>query len=61
MKYDIYDTNYKINKSNKDQFIMVIDDDFKLAKMLIHKKDLDILLDNAYKNLMKSKLKLVKK
>ncbi len=61
MKYDIYDTNYKINKSNKDQFIMVIDDDFKFGKMLIHKKDLDILLDNAYKNLMKSKLKLVKK
>ena len=61
MKYDIYDNNYKINKSNKDQFIMVIDDDFKFGKMLIHKKDLDILLDNAYKNLMKSKLKLVKK
>ena len=61
MKYDIYDTNYKINKSNKDQFIMVIDDDFKFGKMLIHKKDLNILLDNAYKNLMKSKLKLVKK
>ena len=61
MKYDIYDTNYNINKSNKDQFIMVIDDDFKFGKMLIHKKDLDILLDNAYKNLMKSKLKLVKK
>ena len=40
---------------------MVIDDDFKFGKMLIHKKDLDILLDNAYKNLMKSKLKLVKK
>ena len=47
MKYDIYDNNYKINKSNKDQFIMITDKDFKYGKMLIHKKDLNILLDNA--------------
>ena len=44
MKYSVYNKNYKINHSNKNDFII-----------------LDILLDNAYKKVMKSKLKLVKK
>ena len=35
--------------------------DIKHGKMIIHKKDLDVLLDNAFKKVMKSKLKLVKK
>ena len=61
MKYSIYNKNYKINHSNKNDFIMAIDKDIKHGKILIHKKDLDVLLDNAFKSLMKSKLKLVKK
>ena len=59
MKYSIYNKNYKINHSNKNDFIIL---DILLDNaLLIHKKDLDILLDNAYKKVMKSKLKLVKK
>tara|TARA_R100000995_G_scaffold72955_1_gene41731 strand:- start:31 stop:216 length:186 start_codon:yes stop_codon:yes gene_type:complete len=61
MNYSVYNKNYKINHSNKHEFIMAIDKDIKHGKILIHKKDLDVLLDNAFKSLMKSKLKLVKK
>ena len=61
MKYGVYNNNYKINRKNKNDFIMLIDENIKHGKILIHKKDLDIILNNAFKNLMKSKLKLVKK
>ena len=61
MKYGVYNNNYKINSKNKNDFIMLIDKDINHGKMIIHKKDLDIILNNAFKNLMKSKLKLVKK
>ena len=40
---------------------MLLDKDIKHGKMIIHKKDLDIVLNNAFKKVMKSKLKLVKK
>ena len=61
MKYGVYNNNYKINRKNKNDFIMLINKDIKHGKMIIHKKDLDIVLNNAFKSLMKSKLKLVKK
>ena len=61
MKYGVYNNNYKINSKNKNDFIMLINKDIKHGKMIIHKKDLDIVLNNAFKKVMKSKLKLVKK
>ena len=58
MKYGVYNNNYKINRKNINDFIMVLDKDIKHGKMIIHKKDLDNILDNAFKKVMKSKLRI---
>ena len=47
--------------NNKNKYITLIDKDLINGKITISKKALDIMLDKAYKSVMRKKLKLVKK
>ena len=47
--------------NNKNKYITLIDKDLINGKITISKKELNIMLNKAYKSVMKSKLKLVKK
>tara|TARA_X000001382_G_scaffold125567_1_gene111152 strand:- start:241 stop:390 length:150 start_codon:yes stop_codon:yes gene_type:complete len=47
--------------NNKNKYITLIDKDLNNNKITISKKELDVILNNAYKKVMKNKLKLIKK